>query len=181
MADMNRFILDAGGIPLITWLDGTSEGEKAMDELADVAQASGAAAINIIPDRNYSPGVKDQKLANLYAVVELAKKRNLPVIVGTEMNSPGNKFVDSFETDELKPLVPVFLKGAQILYAHTVLQAKACIGFTSQWAKKHFKNAAQKNEFFEKVGKALEPAKESVLDGLAKDADPESILSRINK
>ena len=73
--------------------------------------ASGAAALNIIPDRNYTPGVKDQKLQNLYDVVALAEKHHFPIIVGTEMNSPGNKFVDSFETAELKPLVPVFLRG----------------------------------------------------------------------
>jgi hypothetical protein len=111
MADMNRFVLEAGGIPTITWLDGTSEGEKSIEELVDVAMSTGAAALNIIPDRNYTPGVKDVKLANLYAVVELAKRRGLPVIVGTEMNSPGNKFVDSFDSAELKPLMPVFLEG----------------------------------------------------------------------
>ena len=59
--------------------------------------SSGAAAINIIPDRNYTPGVKDQKLQNLYDVVALAEKHHFPVIVGTEMNAPGNKFVDEFE------------------------------------------------------------------------------------
>jgi hypothetical protein len=180
MAEMNQFVLDAGGIPTIAWLDGTSDGEKSIDELADVAQASGAAAINIIPDRNYTPGVKDQKLANLYAVVEMAQKRNLPVIVGTEMNSPGNKFVDSFETEKLKPLVPVFLKGAHIMYAHMVLQEKAGIGYTSKWADKRFKNSAMKNDFFESVGKGLSPAIESCLDGLKSDAEPGAILNKIS-
>ena len=118
MANMNKFILEAGGIPAIAWLDGTSDGEKAIEELFDVAMSAGAAALNIIPDRNYTPGVNDQKLANLYAVVELAQKRGLPIVVGTEMNSPGNKFVDSFDTAELKPLVPIFLKGAEAIYAH---------------------------------------------------------------
>jgi hypothetical protein len=119
MADMNKFILEAGGIPILTWLDGTSEGEKAIEELADVAMSTGVAALNIIPDRNYTPGVKDEKLVNLYAVVELAERRGLPIVVGTEMNSPGNKFVDSFDAAELKPLVPIFLKGANAVYAHS--------------------------------------------------------------
>ncbi|MFA6185700.1 MAG: PHP domain-containing protein [Phycisphaerae bacterium] len=119
MADMNKFILEAGGIPTLTWLDGTSEGEKAIEELADVAISTGAAALNIIPDRNYTPGVKDEKLANLYAVVELAERRGLLIIVGTEMNSPGNKFVDSFDAAELKPFVPIFLKGANAVYTHS--------------------------------------------------------------
>ena len=119
MAEMNKFILEAGGIPAITWLDGTSDGEKAIEELFDVAMSTGAAALNIIPDRNYTPGVKDEKLANLYAVVEFAQKRRLPIVVGTEMNSPGNKFVDAFDTAELKPLVPIFLEGAEAVYAHS--------------------------------------------------------------
>ena len=103
--------------------------------------ASGAAALNIIPDRNYTPGVKDQKLQNLYDVVALAEKHHFPIIVGTEMNSPGNKFVDSFETAELKPLVPVFLRGAHIFYAHSVLQRQSGLGYLSPWAAEDFRNA----------------------------------------
>ena len=109
MADMNRFILEEGAIPTLAWLDGTSDGEKCLEELFEVASATGAAALNIIPDRNYTPGVKDQKLASLLEVVALAEKHYFPIVVGTEMNAPGNKFVDSFETRELAPLAPAFL------------------------------------------------------------------------
>ena len=28
MADMNRFVQESGAIPTLTWLDGTSDGEK---------------------------------------------------------------------------------------------------------------------------------------------------------
>ncbi|MCU0782862.1 MAG: hypothetical protein MUF81_02205 [Verrucomicrobia bacterium] len=56
MADMNRFVLECGAIPTLTWLDGTSDGEKAIEELFEIAKSTGAAALNIIPDRNYSPG-----------------------------------------------------------------------------------------------------------------------------
>ena len=122
MADMNRFVLNSGAIPTLAWLDGTSDGEKCIEELFQVGMASGAAALNVIPDRNYTPGAKDQKLRNLYDVVALAEKHHFPVVVGTEMNSPGNKFVDSFATEELRPLAPVFLRGAHIIYAHSVLQ-----------------------------------------------------------
>ena len=118
MDETNRFILDAGGIPTLTWLDGTSDAEKNIEELLEVAMATGVKAINIIPDRNYTPNIKDNKLANLYHVVELAEKLHLPVVVGTEMNSPGQKFVDDFDSKELSPLVPIFLKGAEIVYAH---------------------------------------------------------------
>jgi hypothetical protein len=176
---MNRFVQEVGAIPTLTWLDGTSEGEKAIEELIQVAMSSGAAAINVIPDRNYTPGVKDQKLQNLYDVVALAEKHHFPVIVGTEMNAPGNKFVDAFDTAELKPLVPVFLKGAHIVYAHSVLQRESGLGYLSNWAKKSFANTAGKNDFFEKLGRQLQLAGEDRLHGMPSDVTPADIFARI--
>ncbi|MBA7697655.1 hypothetical protein ES703_106322 [subsurface metagenome] len=46
MADTNRFALASGAIPTLTWLDGTSEGEKAIEELLEVGMSTGVAAIN---------------------------------------------------------------------------------------------------------------------------------------
>ncbi len=179
MADTNQFILAAGGIPTVTWLDGTSEGEKAIEELLEVSKATGAAAINVIPDRNYGTGHGEEKLANLYSVIELAQKLHLPVVVGTEMNSPGQKFVDDFDTGELSPLVPVFLKGAQIFYAHSVLQKQCGLGYTSEWAKKNFEDVAKKNEFFQTVGSSLQPQHEDKLGGLSEDVTAQEILDNI--
>jgi len=180
MADTNRFLFEAGAIPTLTWLDGTSEGEKDIEELLDVAMSSGAAAINVIPDRNYTAGAKGEKLQNLYQVVELAQKLHLPVVEGTEMNSPGQKFVDNFETAELSPLVPVFLKGAHIVYAHSVLQQKYGLGYTSDWAGKNFKSVADKNEFFQQLGSSLEPQHEDKLGGLSEDVTAKEILDKIS-
>ena len=179
MADTNSFILAAGGIPVHTWLDGTSDGEKAIEELLEVAMSTGAEAINVIPDRNYTPGASSVKLENLYHVVELAEKLHLPVVEGTEMNSPGQKFVDDFASKELEPLVPVFLKGAHIVYAHSVLQRKCGLGYTSQWAKKNFENIAGRNKFFEELGSSLKPEYEDSLCGLSEDLTPRDILNQI--
>ena len=154
MADMNRFILDAGGIPTLTWLDGTSDGEKCIEELFEVAIRCGAAALNIIPDRNLST---PQHIKNLHDVVALAQRHGFPIIAGTEMNAPGNKFVDDFATAELRLLLPVFLRGAHIVYAHTLLQRHTGNGYLSDWATKKFPNVAAKNDFFENVGR-LAPA-----------------------
>ena len=96
----------SGAIPTVAWLDGESEGEQRMEEFIEVAKSSGAAALNIIPDRNYTPGVRDRKLQNLYDVVALAERLGFPIVAGTEMNAPGQKFVDSFSCAELKPLGP---------------------------------------------------------------------------
>ena len=180
MADMNRFVLEAGAIPTLAWLDGTTDGEQCIEEFFQVGMASGAAALNLIPDRNYTPGVKDQKLQNLYDVVALAEKHHFPIIAGTEMNSPGNKFVDSFESAELQPLVPVFLRGAHIIHAHSVLQRQSGLGYLSAWAQKTFPAPAAKNEFFEKLGRELQPATEDRLRDLAAEATPAQILAKIH-
>ena len=180
MADMNQFVLDANAIPTLTWLDGTSDGEQSIEELFDVAQASGAAALNIIPDRNYTPGLVDQKLKNLQQVIELAEQRHFPVIVGTEMNSPGNKFVDSFETAELKPFLPIFWKGAHIVYAHSILQRASGLGYLSQWATTQFSTLAEKNNFFETVGQRLQPSREDQLQNLTTETTPSMIINQLD-
>jgi len=179
MADTNQFLLAAGAIPTMTWLDGTSEGEQAIEELLNVAMSTGAAALNIIPDRNYTPGSPDVKLQNLYKVIELAEKLHLPIVVGTEMNSPGQKFVDDFTNKELSALVPIFLKGAHIVYAHSVLQQKAGLGYTSEWAKRNFKGVAQKNEFFQALGSVLQPKEEDKLVSLNENTTPKEILELV--
>jgi hypothetical protein len=181
MADANSFILAAGGIPTQTWLNGISDGEQAIEELLGIAMSTGVAAVNIIPDRNYTPGLgeKDQMCANLYAMVELAEKLDLPVIVGTEMNSPGQKFVDDFSSKELKPLVPVFLKGAHIVYAHSAMQRQCGLGYTSQWSMNNFATVSAKNDFFQQLGSLLEPSSHGILSGLDRDISPGQILDKV--
>ena len=179
MEEANKFILAADGIPTVTWLDGTSEGEKEIERLLEVAMATGAGAINIIPDRNYTPNSKDEKQANFYRVVELAQRLHLIVVVGTEMNSPGQKFVDDFGSRELSPLLEVFLKGAYIVYAHSVLQGRAGLGYTSDWAGANFKERAARNEFFHEAGRLLEPADEDVLSDLDDNVMPQEIIGRL--
>jgi hypothetical protein len=181
MADTNQFILTCGGMPTHTWLDGTSAGEQAIEELLDVAMSTGAVALNVIPDRNYTPGRQDLKVKNLYEVVELAQKRNLVVIGGTEMNSPGQKFVDDFASAELAPLLPVFLQGAHIVYAHSVMQAQCGLGYTSEWATQHFEDTAERNGFYERLGRSMQPDQESNLAGLSEAATPEEILEQVHE
>jgi len=104
---------------------------------------------------------------------------HLPVVMGTEMNSPGQKFVDDFASRELSPLVPVFLKGAHTVYAHSVLQQKCGLGYTSTWAEENFKSVAKKNKFFQTLGASLQPQHEDQLVGLTEDAKPEELMDRM--
>jgi hypothetical protein len=100
-------------------------------------------------------------------------------VEGTEMNSPGQKFVDDFASKELEPLAPVFLRSAHIIYAHSVLQRKCDLGYTSEWANKNFENVAGKNKFFEEFGNSLQPEQEDNLSGLSEDITPKDILAKI--
>ena len=182
VAQMNEFIRAAGGIPTPTWLNGMSAGEKQTEELLEVGLSGGVGAINIIPDRNYGEGAggeKDEKLANLQQVVKVAEKLNLPVVVGTEMNSPGQKFVDALQSKELKPLLPIFLKGAYIAYGHCVLERQGGIGYVSDWAKNSFSDGAQRNDFFEAVGKGVEPGQEERLGEFEANMSPAEMLDKI--
>ena len=180
MAETNRFVLAAGGIPTMTWLNGQSDGEKDIRRLIRISMDCGAAAINIIPDRNFTPGKKDDLLANLQEVIAIACELELPIVVGTEMNSPGQRFVDQFETAELSPFVPVFLIGARIVYAHSVLQRLGKKGYCSTWAGKQFGSTAEKNRFFSRAGQLLSPSIEARLGGLTL-TKPEKILQQIEQ
>ena len=145
----------------------------------EVAVKTGVAAVNIVPDRNFTPGVKNQKLKNLYHFVKLAEEFNLPIVVGTEMNSPGQKFVDDFNSDELTPLLPTFLKGAHIVYAHSVLQKHCKLGYLSNWAKKHFSSTAEKNQFYQTIGSQLDPERQDMLTSFNNETKPDRILKAV--
>ena len=157
VTDVNRFALAVGGIPTATWLDGTSRGEQDIDELLDLHMAAGAAALNIIPDRNWNiadPQTRDLKVKNLYRIVELAAARDLPLVIGTEMNAPGLKFVDDFDAPELAPVIDPFLRGAAVLVGHTAAVLDGEGGYLGNRARDRFKTIAEKNEHFARRGES---------------------------
>jgi hypothetical protein len=178
LESMNAFVLEAGAIPTFAWLDGTSEGEQAIEELLEVMLKGGVAAVNIIPDRNWNipdPAVKKTKLDRLYRFVDLARSHHLPISVGTEMNAYGQRFVDDFDAPELRPLTPLFLEGAHLFYAHTILQARAGMGYLSDWARKSFASAREKNAFFQHIGEVVGPTHLDLLKGIMPAMTPKEI------
>ncbi|MBX3178634.1 MAG: hypothetical protein KF886_14840 [Candidatus Hydrogenedentes bacterium] len=186
MEQVNQFAVESGGFPMHTWLDGLSDGEQAIEELLDLAMGKGAAALNIIPDRNWNiadPAVRAKKVEALHHVVRIASDRNLPVMVGTELNAHGQPFADNFDAPEMAPLFDSFQRGAFILHAHTVLQSVGGMGYLSPWAARHFPGAVERNAWFAKLGaEVLYPdvvAAEMVDDELAPDRVLE-ILSAVD-
>ena len=126
--EVNQMILACQALPCATWLDGTSAGEQAMEELLELLIDKGAVALNIVPDRNWNiadPETRRVKVQKLYEVVELAQKLDLPLNIGTEMNAYGQKLVDDFDAPELAPVRQAFLDGAYFIYGHTADAARA--------------------------------------------------------
>jgi hypothetical protein len=154
---VNEFVLDNAAIPAYAFLDGTTSGETDMEELLEVMTASGVAAVNIIPDRNWNfsdAELRRAKGARLADFVKLARERDLPIVVGSEMNAFGQRFIDDFDVPELAPFYDDFLAGSHILHAHTLLQRHAGMGYLSEWAKQAFAATAEKNAFFARLGAA---------------------------
>ncbi len=148
-------------IPCLAWLDGTSPGEADPDRLIANAIAWGARAVNVIPDRNWNiadAAAKKRKIAALEAFAKAARAAGLPLIAGTEMNSPGQKFVDDFFAPELLPYVEDFMNGAYFLYGHTVLERAFRMGAMSEWAETTFASDWKTaNAFYAQAGRSALP------------------------
>lgn len=180
MHEFNDFVLACGGIPTLAWLDGTSDGEERLEELLDLEMKMGVAAVNLIPDRNYTKGEPDCKLAKMREFVQTADERGLPVLAGTELNAPGLKFVDDFECDELAPLLPIFAKGALLAYAHTRLQRECGMGFCSPWARIHFPDLINRNRYYHELAGSMLPGAKDCR-GIRQDMDPSQVRRRLQE
>jgi hypothetical protein len=179
--DFHKLIVACGALPCATWLDGTSAGEQAIGELMDMLVRKGAVAMNIVPDRNWNitdPDVKRLKVQKLYEVVQLAQDLALPLNVGTEMNSYGQKLVDDFDAPELAPVQQAFLDGAHFIYGYTALQRHYGLGYQSDWARAQLPSRRERNDFYTKVGYTLSPGKPKIT--LDTNMTPADILSRVS-
>ncbi len=179
---MNNLSVACGALPTIAWLNGESAGESDPDALIDLHIAKGAAAINIIPDRNWNftdAGVKAKKIAELNRIIAAAKKRHLPIIIGTEMNAPGLKLVDDFSCEALSPYVDDFVDGAAIIFAHTLLSVTQ-MGYLSEWAVSNFSDDATKYQFYAQLGRTATADKWSVLTTISAEKTPADILELIS-
>lgn len=182
--EYHSFILACGALPTATWLDGTSAGEQAIEELMDLLIGQGVAALNIIPDRNWNiadPDVRALKVRKLHEIVALADRLDLPINVGTEMNAPGNKLVDDFDVPEMAPLRQAFLDGAHFIYGHTIMQRALGLGYQSAWARRHLPTRRERNAFYREVGQRAAPGKATMarLRALDPTGSPEAILRNL--
>lgn len=179
--EFHELVLKCEALPCATWNDGTSAGEQAMSELMDLLIGKGVVALNLIPDRIPSvadPEVRRHKANNLYKLIELTQKLDIPLNIGTEMNSFGQRLIDDFDAPDLQPVQQVFLDGAHFIYGNTVLQRYLSLGYQSEWAKMHLPSRKERNTFYTRIG-YLTPPGTAGLDRLKKlvfPQTPEEIL-----
>lgn len=148
------WVLSCDAIPMVTWLDGTSEGEKDPQAMLECLAAKGCAAVNIVPDRNWNykdAAVKATKVANLEAFVAAADGLGLPINIGTEMNKAGLPFVDDLGGEVLGRFKASFLRGARIMVGHSLALRYGGKSYATCDCE-----LAKKNECFERIG-ALPP------------------------
>ena len=184
VAEFHAMITACGALPCVTWLDGTTAGEQAIDELLDLLIGQGAVAMNIIPDRNWNiadPETRQLKVAKLHEIVRIAAARDLPINVGTEMNAPGNKLVDDFDVPEMAPIKQAFLDGAHFIYGHTVMQRALGLGYQSAWAQANLPTRRERNDFYTTVGYRVPPGADGLvrLRGLDPALAADAILAEL--
>lgn len=160
--DVFAWIRACGAIPTESWLDGTSEGEKSPEKLLALSKELGAAALNIIPYRNWNIRDTDerkQKTLNLQKIIEAAAQLDMPLHIGTEMNKTGQPPYDDLDGEVLKHHKQQILRGARIITGHCLLQRFSGIGYTSRYMEDEYANKTRKkNDVFEAIGALPHPS-----------------------
>ena len=169
--DVIAMILECEAVPTSTWLDGTCAGESDPGPQLECLIAKGVAAANIIPDRNWNikdPVQQERKVRELHRYAKVAAALDLPVLVGTEMNKPGQRFVDDFEAAPMKPLARQFIDGAQVLVGHQRFLRYADFSYVGKHACHEYPARARRNQVFGSVGALPGPTAETrkKLDGM---------------
>jgi len=175
LEDMISLFKSCEAIPTAAWLDGTSEGESNPTEQLECLKAKGVAAVNIIPDRNWNiddPDERNRKIENFHAYVQAADKLHMPINVGTELNKPGQRWMDEFTAEPMARVAPSLIRGAEIMIGHTRLSRFAGVTYCGAKAEAEFgTNIDLKNRVFAAIG-ALPPFQPAVV-GYLKRMEPE--------
>jgi hypothetical protein len=153
--DVIGMIRECRAIPMSAWLDGIRSGESNPLEQLECLAAKGVAAVNIIPDRNWNvkdPATAAKLIHEMDRYVAAAKALDLPINVGTELNKPGQRFVDDFAAEPMKPYHADFLQGAQVMVGQTRLLRWADYSYIDEQAAADHPARKDRNAFFAAVG-----------------------------
>jgi len=177
-------VLASGALPLAAWLDGSSKGEQALDELLELMLAHGVAGVVVIPERNWhyeDANVRRDKVRELDRLMTTARAMDLPIVAGTEMNKAGQPVLDDFDAPPLTPYVQDMVWGADWCCGHTLLARARGLGYQSAWAQENLPERKERNAFYAKVGALLVPGDDTTrrLQDLDDAWEPGRILEAI--
>jgi len=182
--EVNRLIVACGALPCATWLDGTSAGEQAEEELLELLIGKGTVVLNIVPDRNWNlpdPEKRRMMVQKLYEVVALCAKLDLPLNIGTEMNAPvRNWLMISMPPSWLLCARPSWT--AQISFtAIPFLQRALSLGYQSEWARTHFPARRERNAFYTQAGRLVTPGRPGMtrMKLLSPELSPAALMDRL--
>jgi hypothetical protein len=169
--DVVAMTLECGAVPSGCWLDGTNDGEADPMGHFSFLREKGIPTLTVIPDRNWDvkdPAERELKVRNLHAALDAAVRLRMPVLVGTEMNKHGQKFVDGFGEPALAPYRQLFLDSACLAWGHTLLKMTAGVGYTGEWAQEEFgRDRQRRNAYFTQVGRAPYPGAKALTELIA--------------
>lgn len=149
--EYHTLIVDSGALPCSAWLDGSSEGERDTQALLEMWVSKGVLAQNVIPE------YARKKPDNMRRLARIADGLALPLHIGTEMNSYGQRWLDEFDAPDLAPLRQVFLDGAHCIYGHVVMQRALGAGYQSAWAHSFLPSRRGRKDFYTRIGYRVPP------------------------
>ena len=187
--EFHEMVISNGALPAFCYLNGTTEGEQCMDELLGLLVSKGVAAMNMIPNLAVPGPCSDPDNSELRRVrselllhtANLAREFDLPLHIGTEMNSYGQRQVDDQDSPELAPLRDRFIDGAYFIYGHVKLHQSLGIGYQSEWANSFLPKRLERNRFYTRAGFLIPPGIPDfqALKNLHATMSPQEIMTKL--
>ena len=180
VAQFVTWVRSCDAIPAVTWLDGTSAGEADCPRLLDLLRGMGCATVALIPERNWNISNLDDKAVKVARLDELVREsiaRDMPLIIGTEMNKAGLPFADDLTGPVLARHAKVFRDGARFIVGHSLLGHYADMPYLGERACSALPSIPVRNAFFTAVG-GLPPLTEDDAKRLLDDG-PDRAFDRL--
>ena len=188
--EFHEMVISNNALPAFCYLNGTTDGEQCMEELLGLLVSKGVAVVNMIPNLavpkpNGEPGnaeLRKMRSDLLLRTANIARDFDLPLHIGTEMNSYGQRQVDDLNAPELVPLQNRFIEGAYFIYGHIKLHRSLDLGYQSDWANSFLPTRSDRNSFYSRAGHLIPPGLSGIqsMKKLRVTMSPQEIIKNLN-